>query len=155
MMNKQLVSLFAITLMQPAFGMQPTIDDLNAQLLGLRTDMVDLGFIESLLTQGAQIDTRDGSGATALMKLAKRSYYPECRLLITHSRFNPKPASEKSDATINTLILHKLTQLRPLMMEAMALTNDKDLRALLDPDNLNRGSKLINEIRENIIKELE
>lgn len=154
MMNKQLVSLCSITLMQAAFAMQ-SLEDLNACLLGVRVDVVDPGYIQDLLDQGAQISARDGSGATALMKFAKRSYYPECRLLITHSRFNPQHTSEKSDTTINTLLLHKVTQLRPLMAEAMALAKDKDLKALLDPDDLKRGSKLLEEIRENINKELE
>jgi hypothetical protein len=149
MMNKQLVSLFAITLLQPILAMH-NVEDLNAFLLGVRYDVVDPGYIMDLLTKGAQVDARDGSNATALMKFAKRSYYPECRLLITHSRFNQKHATAKSDTTLDTLLQYKLMQLKPLMAEAMALAKDKDLRTLLDPDRLEENLELIKEIRENI-----
>lgn len=153
MIKKQLMCLFTIILMQPAFAMQK-ITDLNALLLGVRNDVVDLGYIQDLLDRGAQIHARDESGATALMKFAKQNYFPECYEAIVRSRFNPKPSSERSETTISRLLLHKVTQLRPLMAEAMALAKDKELKALLNPDNLKKGSKLLDEIRKNIVKEL-
>ncbi len=169
---KLFLSLFALTFAQPVLPMQ---EELNALLLGVRPDVVDLGYIEHLLSQGAQVQARDGAGNTALMRFAKRSWWPECKLLITHSQFYPTAPTQKIDtdsyehmplSTLRTLIVnatnkeniiekltqHKITQLKPLIQETSGLSRDQHIQALLDPTKLEQNFK--QEIKANILKEL-
>lgn len=149
MMKKQLASLFAIACLQPVCAMQNN-ENLDALLLGVRNDVVDPRYIQELLEKGAQLNARDHQGETALMKFARRSWYPECKLLIIHSRFDLDGASNQ---TITTLTQHKLNCLKPLMKEAMTLAKDDDLRTLLDPEKLEENFK--DEIEKNIEEYLE
>lgn len=177
MIQKIVLSLCVLALIHSTFikAMSEESADLNALLLGVREDMVDPEYIANLLAQGAQIDARDAAGKTALMKFAARSWWPECKLLITHSQFYPSgthnPNREIEHASLETirqllqtglrdqettialLTKRKIELLKPLMREAMQLARDKDMIALLNPDIVEQN--YAKEIRENIRKELQ
>lgn len=184
------MSLCTIVFMHSLFPQQITEKqaDLDVKLLGIRDDMIDLTYIQDLLAQGATITARDAAKNTALMKFAKRSYYPECRLLITHSQFYVRTESHKElllrvtgclptghystymslsrirnhihmdivneEEIIQALTKYKIEQLKPLLREALSVTDDQDreIKELLDPEKLEQNFS--DEIRERIKKDL-
>lgn len=135
-------------------------EELNTLLLGVRLDVVDLAYIQDLLEKGAQIDARDSNGQTALMKFASHSFWPECELLIKHSRFynknelrnEPARSKEQKEQVARQKIQEKLSRLKPLMREARRCTQDKEIKEILDPKKLDANFRAA--IEENIRKEV-